>query len=336
MSNNTAVFEVSNNVASMLLTIERDGNSRRKHGRVSPFIGKIAPVNGTALDVIATIASRALPQLTGNTLVVGLAESSLILATWVASVIPGKVELRCSTREKEHIVDARPFSEPHSHGADHFISIPKDARYTQVVIVEDEVTTGTTLQNLIEQLQELSDSFYIIALQDMRTDEDRARNLRAMEELNVTLTTVDLSSYDTPSTLIQRNVLPISLGRREDCRVESVSTMLEARKKKTFDTIYMVGECVEVPLLIWDVFKNVSLVQVTRSPWVVDNDVLYTRLDLGMDAKDVRYFLYNAQNSFPKKTALIASYPHTLNIANRLKSYLVTHNIDAEVLEVKV
>ncbi len=143
-----------------LLRVERDGNPLRRFGHVSPHIGKISPLDATALRGIAGLAASSLPPCPGPTLVVGMTESALLLSWFIAERLAartgGDVDLRFTTREHRHASPniagngaCRTFLEPHSHGPVHSLELPAGLAYPRAVIVEDELTTGATLRNLL-------------------------------------------------------------------------------------------------------------------------------------------------------------------------------------------
>ena len=176
-----------------LLTVERDGNPLRRHGRVSPCIGKVAPLDADALYEIADLAAHTLPQWTsGPTLVVGMAESALLLAWAITARLTGEVELCFTTRENRGAAGYRTFLEPHSHGPVHALALPPGRSYARVVIVEDELTSGATLRNLLLAVRDVAPTFRAVSLSDRRPLAARERLMAELTGLGVDLSVVDL------------------------------------------------------------------------------------------------------------------------------------------------
>src|SRR5215210_1039717 len=187
-----------------LLRVKRDGNPLRRFGHVSPHIGKISPLDDTALRGIAGLATSSLPPCPGPTLVVGMTESALLLSWFIAERLaaqPGvEVDLRFTTREHRHASPnkagngtCRTFLEPHSHGPVHSLALPAGHAYPRAVIVEDELTTGATLRNLLFAIHNTSPRHHVVTLRDGRPPESRERLQEEMRVLDVELSVVDLS-----------------------------------------------------------------------------------------------------------------------------------------------
>ena len=158
-----------NHPATRLWRVERDGNPLRRFGHASPFIGKLGPLDCARLDQIGQLARAALPDLPEPTLVVGMTESSLLLAFWMALWQQKPVDLRFTSRKIRgggaHRLE---FREPHSHGPQHYLALETGARYAQIVVIEDELTTGATLRNLILALEGVSSRVFVATLRDLR------------------------------------------------------------------------------------------------------------------------------------------------------------------------
>lgn len=149
------------------MVVEREGNPRRKQGHVYPWLGKLAPFNTRPLDNWLTTLDDCLrPHCNINNnhdkvLVLGLAESSLIIAWYIASHLGVSTAFAVSTRDPlptalSELTCCFKVSLPllllpvpkevHSHAPDHQIIFPLghhlQSRYRCVIIIEDEITTG--------------------------------------------------------------------------------------------------------------------------------------------------------------------------------------------------
>lgn len=138
-------------------------NPRRAFLVVSRVLGrhigaKPATMRATFVDLAAKIPAG----LPGPVLIVGLAETAICLGQGVHEELRRRTGRRDllfahSTRQRiDHPLLCR-FEEPHSHASEHLIYKPIDpsgrfAEPRSLVMVDDEVSTGTTLHNLAAAL----------------------------------------------------------------------------------------------------------------------------------------------------------------------------------------
>ena len=291
------------NSATQLLRVERDGNPLRCYGHASPFIGKLGALNCARLDEIGQLARLALPNLPRPTLVVGMTESSLLLAFWMALWQQTPVDLRFTSR-KIRAGEARriAFREPHSHGPQHYLALEADAKYAQIVIIEDELTTGATLRNLILALRGVSHRVFVATLCDLRPPHLRDELQSEMRARGVELQVValDALNLDLPT-----NVAPLRpqfrpqfnpFGRADLDRRGAGDELQLQWHNFAPDQIYLIGECVDIALNWWlqlPVSRRPELRQITRSPWQVDGAAIRSRAVFAAPNQSSRYFLYN-------------------------------------------
>jgi phosphoribosyl transferase-like protein/phosphoribosyltransferase-like predicted ribonucleoside biosynthesis protein len=134
-------------------------NARRSFLIVSKLLGRHLPVRPSAMRAAARDLAGLIPaDLPGPMLVIGLAETAVCLGQSVheALVLAGRdAAFVHSTRQQgDHPLLCR-FDEPHSHAASHLIYRPHGvdlAAIRALVLVDDEVSTGTTLANLAAAL----------------------------------------------------------------------------------------------------------------------------------------------------------------------------------------
>jgi hypothetical protein len=152
----------------------RNNNNRRKFVLVQKRLAKHLPVSPcTALEHMARLSGQIGPHGDGSDcLVIGFAETATALAAAVACGIGSMTSLITTTRElekprNEYVL----FAEEHSHAIEQFLHGAYldrlNNRITDIIIVDDEITTGKTARNLInllrEQFKGLSTAAYTVA-----------------------------------------------------------------------------------------------------------------------------------------------------------------------------
>lgn len=142
----------------------------------------------------------ALDESADSPLVVAFAEAATGLGHAVSAALPGSTYIHSTHTDPPDFTGRRlEFQEPHSHSADHLIlpgdHLPMDGD-RPLVLVDDEVSTGTTIMNTIEALHQIRQrSRYVVAtLVDLRSDDDRASTEAFARALGVDLSIVSLSS----------------------------------------------------------------------------------------------------------------------------------------------
>lgn len=331
--------------ATRLLAVERDGNPLRRRGYVSPYIGKVAPLDAGALEEIARLAASSLPPCPGQTLLIGMTESALLLSWFLAARLGDEVDLRFTTREHRQGVrnnaagEVHTFLEPHSHGPVHSLSLPSGRTYPRVVIVEDELTTGATLRNLLLSIVNVADRYHVVTLSDRRPESLRERLHEEMDGLGIELRVLDLSNEEclpgqenpdgtTPSP---RN----PFGRPGEVLNSSLDDLSRRWRSLRPGGLYAIGECVDVALAVWESFpasERPAFRHVTRSPWLVNGGAVASRLDL-IAPPAPRHFLYNWTTSLPSR-ALLVGEASTAAIAGRLRDFLLSREVETEIVEV--
>jgi hypothetical protein len=134
-------------------------NARRSFLIVSRLLGRHLPARPSAMRAAARELAGLIPaDLREPMLVIGLAETAVCLGQSVGEELVrlGRdAAFVHSTRQQgDHPLLCR-FDEPHSHAASHLIYRPRGidlAAIRSLVLVDDEVSTGTTLANLSQAL----------------------------------------------------------------------------------------------------------------------------------------------------------------------------------------
>lgn len=135
-------------------------NKRRAFLIVSRVLGRHIPARPStmraAMRDLADLVPGDLPE---PILVVGLAETAICLGAGLHEELSRRLGRKAvfahSTRQRRHRAELCEFAEPHSHAARHLFYRPEGADLTairSVVLVDDEISTGTTLANLAAAL----------------------------------------------------------------------------------------------------------------------------------------------------------------------------------------
>lgn len=145
---------------NLLKIAKRDNNTKRPYLLVNPLQGKHFPVTPSkALAQFRYLADKLYQRHAGERLlIIGFAETATAIGAAVACHSPKDLFYLQTTRETIPGVAYICFSEAHSHATEQKLvknhleeQLPLVDR---IVFVEDEVTTGNTISNIIRSLRE--------------------------------------------------------------------------------------------------------------------------------------------------------------------------------------
>jgi hypothetical protein len=116
-------------------------------------------------------------NLKKKTLFIGFAETATGIASSVFSLFGENAFFICTTREHLHNCSNKiEFLEEHSHAADQICHLSKEELNTfdDIVLIDDELTTGNTNLNIITKLNEISPgkNYTLISILDWRNEEN--------------------------------------------------------------------------------------------------------------------------------------------------------------------
>lgn len=131
-----------------------------------------------------------------KTLVIGFAETATGLGMSLAASIRNCTYV---TTTREHILDKNTvftFEEEHSHATTHKLYFSDFDKFDQVFLVDDEITTGKSMLNIITAIKNVSNinDFSIFSLLDWRNNENKEQYEELQEELNVSIHNYSLIS----------------------------------------------------------------------------------------------------------------------------------------------
>ncbi|MFC4609900.1 phosphoribosyltransferase [Streptomyces maoxianensis] len=179
-------------------------NPKRAHLLVSNVLGKHVPqspavVYGAGYGLGERVRELLGPEDASRAVVLGYAETATGLGHSVADGVGLAPYLHSTRRPVEGVERAGGFEESHSHATSHLL-LPEDSRLLAgdgpLVLVDDEFSTGNTVLNTIRDLHQRypRDRYVIVALVDMRSDDDRDRLSVFARELGARVDLVALAS----------------------------------------------------------------------------------------------------------------------------------------------
>ncbi|NNH08660.1 phosphoribosyltransferase [Cellulomonas fimi] len=180
------------------------------HGRAGALLRDALAGDPTAPAalVAATTPAGTRPL---DAVVLGYAETATALGHGVADALGGAPYLHSTRRPVAGVPSVGGFEEEHSHATSHLL-LPADpavlASAAPLVLVDDELSTGTTALHTIEAVHRLGarDRYVVATLVDLRTDADRARCAALAERLGTSIEVVALvvGEVVAPSDVLTR------------------------------------------------------------------------------------------------------------------------------------
>lgn len=300
--------------------IERDNNIHRRDAITFSCLGKLDSTgNGDLIRWKNTFQfllrdvfrRKGLPV---SPLVIGLTESGIIPSALVHQLLREQsipAHWVCSTRRPSRGIF---FTESHSHGPAHVLSLPlPDA--TELWIIEDEITTGRTILQLALILCRFMNvrTVRFLAVADTRSADHVRQFHIILKDHGIDYSTHILVQLDT--SVEKESHYPVSLtagieGTIPIPVVEQSNGHEAAWHRAGFrpafraqlDTfipfstplkgsLLVVGEAIDMGLHLVQANPFLSFRHITLSPWKTDKKNIFTRLDiLG------KHYLYNHAN----------------------------------------
>lgn len=144
----------------ILRVAKRQNNHKRTYLLVNPLQAKHMPVSPSrSLEMMGALGAKLAQAYPNCRLVVGFAETATAIGAVVASSFPDDCVYLHTTREKvPGITDWVRFLEEHSHAVEQMLCgerlAARIANTEQLILVDDEISTGKTLLNMVEQLRD--------------------------------------------------------------------------------------------------------------------------------------------------------------------------------------
>ena len=142
-------------IDDVLRIAKRHNNSKRSYLLVNPLQGKHLPISPTAaLDMMKALGDKVALKYSDAKLVIGFAETATAIGAMVADSLSSDCIYIHTTRET--VSPCIEFLEEHSHAPEQRLYSDKLnewlANTSTVIFVDDELSTGKTLRNIIRQL----------------------------------------------------------------------------------------------------------------------------------------------------------------------------------------
>ncbi|MER7664841.1 phosphoribosyltransferase domain-containing protein [Streptomyces sp. NPDC096193] len=187
-----------------LLGLALRRNPKRAHLLVSNVLGKHVPQSPSVVYDAGHGLGERVRKLLGDedaarAVVLGYAETATGLGHSVADGVALAPYLHSTRRPVDGVERAGGFEESHSHATSHLL-LPEDpdllAGAGPLILVDDEFSTGNTVLNTIRDLHERypRDRYVIVALVDMRAEQDRDRLESFATEIEARVDLVSLAS----------------------------------------------------------------------------------------------------------------------------------------------
>jgi uracil phosphoribosyltransferase len=268
-------------------------NNKRKYLFVSKILGKHIPVSPSKLiKVHKRLANLVNPIIANkNVLVIGLAETATGLGWGVFDQIKAvsKIYIHTSRVKLRHKLMFE-FEESHSHAVEQYLYFPKHKQFKpeeidQIIIVDDELTTGNTIQNLINQLHGVFNQSKISVLTLLNwMNYKKSFKISALNEGKfcveeyVTNTLPPIFSSGNSKKYLSKR-LANEYGRVGSFVFPEISksVITKVRKFKNKKILLLgTGEFMHYPLVISKYFhksNNLKIQSTTRSPVQIGGDI---------------------------------------------------------------
>ena len=302
----------------ILRLARRRDTSKRAYLLVNPLQAKHVPSRpGEALAMMEALGRALAAEYPDTGLVVGFAETATAIGAVTAGFFPAGCVYLTTTRERlPEVRDWVLFREEHSHAAQQKLcgdGLRERLRHTkQLIFVEDELSTGRTMGNVVRQLREtypeMADMPVIAASLLNRMSEE---NIQQLRELGVTcrwlvripqedytprvlqytpMEPVDCrgSAAEEPESLYLGCALPnprlgVPVAQYQRCCGALVGAALEKVRSRLRGHVLVLGteECMYPALLLAQAIEaggsaaSVAVHATTRSPIAISSDSGY-------------------------------------------------------------
>lgn len=244
-------------------------------------------------------------------LVIGFSETATGLGMAAASAIQGCTYITTTREEVNGMPVILSFEEEHSHAVSHrlYSDRIKISDFRKVILVDDEITTGKTMLNLMKQIEKVShmDEYSIMTIMDSRSSADK----KAFHDFAVSYKT-NICEY-----CILRGTPKFEISNKRMCleqeipevSVTSMETSLHCFERETV----LIGEDI------------VSTILHTGRFGVSYDDIIKIEEEAELAAARIAQGLYSEG-----KKILILGHGENIYIPSRIAAYLEHHGFSAD------
>ncbi|MBI4748424.1 MAG: phosphoribosyltransferase domain-containing protein [Acidobacteria bacterium] len=329
--------------------LERLNNPSRKNAFSFHFLAKLGTVSSSDLEdcrlVLRHFIEHSLNEhpLVGKPLIVGLAESGILLSALLhqeahqLGIAGGWI---CSTRRPASGIR---FIERHSHQPAHILPVPANP-VDELWLIEDEITTGQTIFQVIRHLSSLTSvkMVRIFTLVDARSDEQRTVFSELLEQDGIRHSVHSLLEFHGFPTMecfdrkfVEESTLAPSFQSEDAIHhwmLPETRPALSVQTAATLDafdgiegSLLVIGEAMDMAVRTMIRNPQLSIRHVTLSPWKIDHQNVFDRIHI-----NGKYYVYNLDEF--QGPVHILSDPFDHESALSLQETMSHHGYRAEVL----
>jgi len=297
--------------------IKRDSNPNRKYAFIINGFGKIDNLSDDLYNDFSTFVNNNLDfNINEKIVFFGPSESGIFLSKYVYenSIYLNKLYIYSILRSKiifnKYTIQ---FKENHcTNNNIHSFTFNYDIYndYNTFIIIEDEITTGNTIINLINSIDKYFKKIYIFTLLDRRETENIIDLFENIE--------IKIFSF---------NLELINLYNTE--KVFNYNHNININVKNIF---YVIGECSEECYNIYKNTENSILRFIPATKYEIDNVNIFDIFDLGKDKNNCNYYYYNSFNINNDSTIHIFFYSTQYYVSQNFIKYLKNKNDDIKIV----
>jgi hypothetical protein len=292
--------------------IKRDSNPNRKYAFIIDGFGKIDNLSDDLYNDFSIFIKNNLNiDFNEKVIFFGPSESGILLSKWVYDNINLKNKIYIHSTLRSKILDHKylfKFNENHcTNNNVHYFTFNFDlySDYKTLLVIEDEVTSGNTVINLINSVKEYFNKIYIFTLLDNREIENI---IPLFPTIDVKIYSFNLKLLSLEESLIANNY---------------INTEINIDKRNIF---FIIGECSEK---CYEIYKEKGdlLRFIPATKYIVDNINIYDIVDLGRDNNKCNYYYYNPFKINSDANIYFYFFTTQYNIAQNLIKYIKETNV---------
>lgn len=292
--------------------IDRSSNINRKKSVNITGFGKIDNLsNNLYNDYYKFIYNNLQINEDEKFFLIGMSESGVLLSNWIYNLLPYKNKKYIYTTRKKLLNNKILITFLESHCANkntHYFTIDfqKYLDYKTLIIIEDEITTGNTIINLINSIKNHFINIYIYTLVDSRISE----NIVNIFDINIKLYSFNIKINELKNSNSQYNEL------------------INYYKENIF---FIIGECSEYCIEHYK--KNGNILKIIPSTkYKVDNINIFNMIDLTDNCN--HYYIYNIFKINYLSKIYIYFFTNEYNIFKNLYNYIKNYNVNIHINEI--